>query len=136
MMCIYSIPSTIEEIKLANRWISVDGIVESITSKTDSCRKHKNSYYDCIKFSAHVRFHSTSDPKIKNRQLSVSAGSAPISQSGSAEPTIHTGAIIPMVYDPKNPEDIRKDAFIDRWQYGTLLTVTIIVLVLLFRFFR
>ncbi len=94
------------------------GTVSNVTSKFDSCKKGKRSYYDCTRFTAQVEFQDANNAKATT---SVSAGT----RSGHC--TACTGDYVkgnkvPIIYNPSDLSDARLDSFGEVW--GGPLIVT------------
>ena len=109
------IPDVYKSFKLTYWWVRTTWIVESISSESDICRLLKNAH-ECTKFYAHINFTLLETSPVKHTQIKMPAWSKDWSLNyPTTEANIHTGDLINIIYDPRDPQSFKEDNFMNMW---------------------
>jgi hypothetical protein len=100
--------------------LKTTGTVYDISSTNSTCRTGGNRSrgkryrsYNCTKFDAHIKYFPVNETF--EVRFSISAGSSKGHNSNASNASFSKNQIVPVVYDPKNPEKIYEDSFFGVW---------------------
>jgi hypothetical protein len=82
------------------------GNVVAVSATNDRCGSRRRSRYECTKFSAAVEFATSRGATATHHMY---AGSSRGHDGPVSKATVHPGDVVPIVYDPKDPERSYED---------------------------
>lgn len=123
------IPDIYKSFKLTYWWVRTTWTVESISSESDFCRFMKSGN-ECTRFYARIDFTTLTTPLVKHVQINMPAGSKDWSLNyPTTEASMHTGELVDIVYDPRDPQNFKEDNFMSMWGWSLIWWFILLIII-------